>query len=299
MMQFYKPLDKPRDSDIHTLADFAELLCLTDIDGQCGTEAVKDQIFDDTETTISETKLQDLMTHLKWRKEAFKRFYPFTNIDRNNFDLVEQFTPQNKLYLALLLSANLPFILQTHHKIITDTFENISYKAFMEIWSPSGKVTSFGKNTSSYTGTKAERLNTLFTQIGNISHFTPETFRPSDSGDGGIDLAAWINLDNYQSSHFFSALAQCACSRTDWSKKQSEIKFDNFSSQAQITNKWSEILFTPICFRGNNGEWAVSAEVASGILIDRLRIINALENNIIKLPSIFDNFFSEKRELTS
>lgn len=298
-MTFYKPLDKPRDSDIHTLADFAELLCLTDMDGECGIEYVRDQIFDNSNISVKEDKLQDLMTHLKWRKEAFGRFYPFTNFTRNNFDLSDDFTHKHKLYLCLLLCANLPFIDNSSHKSLTDTFENISYRAFMEIWSPFGKVTTFGKNLSNYTGTKTERLNRLFTDMGNIGHFTQNSFRSSDSGDGGIDLAAWINLDDYQSSHFFSALAQCACSRTDWPKKQSEIKVDKFSSLAQITNKWSEILFTPICFRGNNGEWAVAAEVSSGILFDRLRIVNSLENNIVQLPPIFESLLSEKRELTA
>lgn len=297
-MLYYNNLDQPRDSDIHTLADFAELLCLTDLDGQSGTEYVKDQIEDNTPTKLSEDKLQDLMAHLKWRKDAFKKFYPFSNFQRNSFDLDHNLTSKQKLYLALLLCANLPFIQKAHHKTLTDTFEIISYRAFMEVWSPAGIVTTFGKNTSSYTGSKAERLNQLFTNIGNISHFSPNSFRASDSGDGGIDLAAWLSLDEYQHSHHFSALAQCACSRTDWSKKQMEIKVDKFSSIAQVTNKWSEILFTPICFRGNNGEWAVAAEVANGILIDRLRIINALENHRFHLPTIFNDMFNEKRELT-
>jgi hypothetical protein len=294
----FKTLDAPRDNDIHTLADFAELLCLTDIDGQSGTEVVKDQIYDNKNVSLSEDKLQDLMAQIKWRKEAFGKFYPFTNLTKNNFDLVEFLSPQNKLYLSLLLCSNLPFIEKEHHKILTDTFEVIAYNSFLEIWGPAGSVTTFGKNTSSYTGQKAERLNKLFSDIGNISHFSSNTFRASDSGDGGIDLAAWITLDKYQPSHFFSALAQCACSRTEWPKKQSEIKVDRFSSTAQITNKWAEVLFTPICFRGNNGEWAVSSEVSSGILFDRLRIINALEHNRIKIPALFESFFQEKRDLT-
>ncbi|MCO8056072.1 hypothetical protein [Acinetobacter towneri] len=294
----FKTLDSPRDGDIHTLADFAELLCLTDIDGQSGTEAVRDQIYDNKNISLSEDKLQDLMAQIKWRKEAFGRFYPFNNLSRNNFDLVEFLTPQNKLYLSLLLCANLPFIDQTHHKILTDTFEVIAYNAFLEIWGPAGSVTTFGKNTSTYTGKKTERLNKLFADIGNKSHFNSDSFRSTDSGDGGIDLAAWIKLDKYQSSHFFSALAQCACSRADWSKKQSEIKFDRFSSSAQITNKWAEILFTPICFRGNNGEWAVYSEVSCGVLFDRLRIINALEHNKVSVPVLFESLFNEKRDLT-
>lgn len=295
----FKTIDYPRDSDIHTLADFAEILCLTDIDGESGTESVKDQIYDNTNLTLSEEKLQDLMTQIRWRKEAFGRFYPFTNISRNNFDLVEGFSPQQKLYLALLMCANLPFIEKSTHKTLTDTFEIVSYKAFIEIWGPSGTVTTFGKNTSNYSGNKTERLNKLFSDIGNTSHFTPESFRVGDSGDGGIDLAAWISLDEYQLSHHFSALAQCACSRSDWQRKQAEIKVDKFSSISQITNKWCEILFTPICFRGNNGEWAVLADVSSGILFDRLRIINALQHQILPLPPLFNKLFNEKRELTS
>jgi len=294
----FKTIDHPRDSDLHTLADFAELLCLTDMDGEAGTESVKDQIFDNTNATLSEDKLQDLMTHLRWRKEAFGRFYPFENVTRNNFDLADKLSSQQRLYLALLVCANLPFIEKSAHKTLTDTFEIIAFNAFVEVWGPYGTVTTFGKNTSSYSGNKTERLNKLFSDIGNTSHFTPNSFRVGDSGDGGIDLAAWKTLDDYQTTHYFSALAQCACSRNDWQKKQAEIKVDKFSSISQVTNKWSEILFTPVCFRGNNGEWAVPADVSSGILFDRLRIIKALENNIISLPSMFTEIFNEKRELT-
>lgn len=297
-MSLFNILDKPRDSDIHTLADFAEILCLTDLDGESGTEAVHDQIFDNSGKKLSEETLQSLMSHLSWRKEAFGKFYPF-NIHKNNFDLESELSRKHKLYFNLLMCANLPFLDRSLHKEFTDTFEIIAQKAFRELWSPLGEVTSFGKNNSAYTGTKPERLNKLFSDIGNRGHFSPDFFRASDSGDGGIDLAAWIQLDKYQPTHFFSALAQCACSRTEWTNKQFEIKLDRFMSHAQITNKWSEILFTPLCFRGNNGEWAVSAEVSNGILFDRLRIINLLENNIVPLSESIKDLMEEKRDLTT
>lgn len=298
-MELFNVLDGPRDSDIHTLADFAELLCLTDIDGESSIEAVSDQIYDNLNKRIAENKLYDLMAQLHWRKEAFSDFYPFKNITRNSFDLDENLSRKQKLYFALLFCANLPFINISNHKILTDTFEIISKLSLKEVWSPLGSVTTFGKNNTQYTGTKAEKMNKLFQELGNISHFQNSSFRSSDSGDGGIDLAAWLKLDDYQSSHYFTALAQCACSRNSWSSKHSEIKHDRFSTLSQISNRWSEILFTPICFRGNNGEWAVAAEVSSGILFDRLRIIKSLEVVNIPLPKIFNDLINEKRGLTS
>lgn len=298
-MILFKVLDGPRDSDIHTLADFAELLCLTDIDGESSIEAVSDQIYDNLNIRIAENKLCDLMAHLRWRNEAFGQFYPFNNITRTSFDLCENLSRKQKLYFALLFCANLPFINQNNHKILTDTFEVISALSLKELWSPLGVVTTFGKNNSQYTGSKAERMNKLFQELGNISHFENSSFRASDSGDGGIDLAAWLKLDDYQNSHYFTALAQCACSRNSWSSKHGEIKHDRFSSLSQISNRWSEILFTPICFRGNNGEWAVASEVASGILFDRLRIIKSLQLVNIPLPKLFNDLIEEKRELTS
>ncbi|MDC4403581.1 hypothetical protein NQ640_13945 [Acinetobacter baumannii] len=298
-MALFKVLDGPRDSDTHTLADFAELLCLTDIDGECGIESVSDQIYDNLNIRIAEEKLYDLMAHLRWRKEAFGEFYPFDNITKTSFDLEASLSRKHKLYLALLFCANLPFISRTIHKVLTDTFEIISAIALQEIWSPLGKVTTFGKNNSEYVGTKAERMNKLFWDLGNIANFQNNSFRASDSGDGGIDLAAWLQLDKYQLSHYFAAMAQCACSRDTWSTKHSEIRHERFSTLAQISNRWSEILFTPICFRGNNGEWAVAAEVSSGILFDRLRIIKSLEMVNIPLPKIFDELILEKRALTS
>ncbi|MDY7373236.1 hypothetical protein UE233_11395 [Acinetobacter oleivorans] len=298
-MALFKVLDGPRDGDIHTLTDFAELLCLTDIDGESGIESVHDQIHDNLNIKTPEEKLYDLMAQIRWRKEAFGDFYPFNNINKTSFDLEEILSRKQKLYLALLFCANLPFINKSHHKILTDTFEIISAISLQEIWSPLGKVTAFGKNNTQYVGTKAERMNKLFLDLGNISNFQNSSFRPSDSGDGGIDLAAWLKLDDYQMSHYFAALAQCACSRTSWSSKHSEIRNDRFTSLSQISNRWSEILFTPICFRGNNGEWAVAAEVSSGILFDRLRIIKSLEMVNIPLPKIFDDLILEKRSLTS
>jgi len=256
---------------------------------------------DYSNTKTSEERLQDMILQIAWRANAFGDFYPFS-LKGNTFSCEEDLSDKHKTYLVLLLCANLPFI-NKDYKELTDTFENISYIALRNIWPKSGQVTTFGKNLTTYVGQKPERLNKLFKDIGNTSNLDTNSFRPSDSGDGGIDLAAWVELDKFQNTHILTALAQCACSRGDWSKKQSEIKHDKFSSYTQITARWNEILFTPICFRSNTGTWAVPTMVETGLLFDRLRIINQLKNDFnfseLKLGDLFTQLLLEKRDLTT
>lgn len=302
-MIYFQEINYPRDSDIHTLADFAELLCLTDLDGQMNKEYVSDHISDyNVGYKIMENILDDMHNHIKWRSDAFGEFYPFSLTD-HGFDLVGSISEKNKTYLILLFCANLPFFTKTFSNELTQLFEKISKFAFRNIWPDPDKVDSFGKSLTSYTGSKCERLNAIFNQMGHVSNFKDDSHRVLDSGDGGIDLVSWYPLDKYQKTHTFSALAQCACSRKQWVKKQGEISQKVFQSFVQVTNPWLEILFTPISFRNNNGQWCIPADVHSGIFFDRLRIINSLDKNFdyikFNIPDSYDDIFNYKRDTTS
>ena len=293
-------LNKPRDSDIHTLADFAELLCLLTQDRICSRETIADQIKDVGDSKISDSALDDCFSHLEWRANSFEGFYPFS-IDKSSktFSAPEKLDQSFHLYTLLLLCANLPFL--DDRSTITDAFERLALTALERSWPSGSSILPFGKNETTYAGKKSERINKLATDIGGVGLCTDNTFRGRDSGDGGIDLVAWMGLDEYETRNIPSALGQCACSRTDWVSKQTEISRDRLNMMIHPTHPWMQLIFIPHCFRNNHGGWAVDGEIAATIIYDRLRIIKKiggdLDWKIISPPKLFFEFLEKRLEL--
>ena len=273
-------LDCPRDHDTHTLADFLELLCLVSLDRQVSTDTLKDYIEDNRGRNtykLSDENLEDVLGQVRWRVEAFADWYPFSLTNHGRVvEAPDEITPNQSKYVSLLICANLPFFVPKERKALTDFFERISESVLRELWPVSGIAMAVGKNTTALTGSKATRLNTLGKLIGANPHLQDTDFRDGDTGDGGIDLAAYIELDRFEHQNIISVLGQCACSRSDWSTKHSEITNGRLRRQLSPTAEWMEMLFTPILFRENSGKWAVPGDVPGVTLVDRLRLIGSL-----------------------
>ena len=114
-------------------------------------------------------------------------------------------------------------------------------------------------------------------------------------------MAAWLELDQHESENKFTALAQCECSRDYWSGKQFEISHGNLGKLFNPTTPWLELLCIPICFRNNNGRWAVDGDVADVILVDRPRLLQFLELpgdwREIDPPPALEAFLEERLEV--
>ena len=294
-------IDKPRDSDTHTIADFAELLCLVTVDRVCTRETIIDQARDVGEHTVTDVVLDDCFSQLAWRVIAYGPHYPFQLDNRSrvlsaNKTLLE---PQ-KLYTLLLLCANLPFVTR-RDGTLTAAFERIAFLALKASWSVNGVARAFGKTETEYVGAKWQRINKLAEDIGGTGLCTDKSFREGDSGDGGIDLVAWLDLDAHEKLNIPSALAQCACSRDNWSTKQTEISEDRIKNLIHSTHRWNQIMFIPQSFRDSRGKWAVPGEIGQVILFDRLRIMRQLGEAIdwahIAPPEIFNFILDERLEL--
>lgn len=294
-------LNKPRDSDIHTLCDFAELLCITAIDRVCSRENIADQIRDVGESRVSDGDLDDCFAQVRWRASAYGTQYPFVlDAHGNALSAPEDLSDAHKLYVFLLLCANLPFF-EGGTGGLTSAFERVAMLAFRAVWPANGVARAFGVSETVYTGAKWQRLNQLAGDIGGTGLCNANTFRPRDSGDGGIDLVAWHDLDGYEKQNIPSALAQCACSRDQWSPKQTEISPDRLINMIHPTHTWNRLMFIPQSFRDNRGKWAVPGEVAEVILFDRLRIVKQLGETIdwahINPPTLFADVLTERRDL--
>jgi hypothetical protein len=295
-------LDKPRDSDIHSLADFAEILCLVTIDRICSRESIRDQIRDVGDSRVDDDELEDCFNHLTWRQNAFGEHYPFEiSAAERTLRANEELTQQQKLYTLLLLCSNLPYFERGSYAQLTNAFERVSLATMQKIFPATATSRAFGKVEGTYTGTKWERMNQLAKDIVGYGACDANTFRRNDSGDGGVDIVAWLSLDNYEASNKPSALAQCACSREDWPAKQTEISVARLGRCINATTPWMELLFIPHSFRNNHGRWAVPGEIGMQILIDRLRITTQIGSNIdwneINPPIILDEFLEERLDL--
>lgn len=295
-------LDRPRDHDVHTLCDFAELVCLTNADRIVTKDSFKDYLLDQCDTRISDEQLDDCLRHLSWRTAAFHDYYPFSVDLRDQMMTAPQMLiDKPKLYVFLLLCANLPF-LPAPYTPLTDAFERLAVLALQQSWPKGGTVRPFGKNLTNYAGQKWERLNALAADIGATGLCTEATFRARDSGDGGIDVAAWYNLeDSHERKNVPAALAQCACSRDDWSRKQTEISYARLAAHVLTpTHPWMQLLFIPQSFRNSLGTWAVPGEVGQIVLYDRLRILKTLPEQALRqinAPALLEEFLGERAPL--
>lgn len=295
-------LDAPRDRDVHTIADFAEILCLVTQDRVCSGETISDQIRDVGGSKISAQELDDCFNHIAWRVEAFGGSYPFSlDIGRRTISAPETLPEEHKLYVLILLCANLPFFDRQYiNGSLTDAFERGSLVTLRSVFPVAAKVKAFGKNETEYRGAKWERINQLAKDIGAVGLCNEETFRARDSGDGGIDLVAWLSLDEYECRNIPSALAQCACSRLEWSRKQSEISHGRLR-YIHATHPWMQLIFIPHSFRDNRGTWAVEGEVGDTLIFDRLRIVKNIsfedDWRNIDPPEILANFLEERLDL--
>lgn len=300
-------LDSQRDADIHTLADFVELLCLITLDRSVSRESVVDHVRDsgrgDGDYKVwSDSTLDDCFSHIEWRKEAFGASYPFSlSAGKTVVSGEADLTINHKFYVFLLLCANLPFFPKNTWNVLTDPFERVSYFAMRALFPESAQVVAFGKNVSDYTGPKWERINKLAADMGAYGVCDDATFRARDSGDGGIDLAAWLSLDDYERKNIPSALGQCACSRSGWSSKQSEISGDRLNEMIRPSHPWMQMIFIPHCFRDNFGRWAVRGELSRTIIIDRLRVVNNVSPeeswDQIAPPPLLEDFLSYTLDL--
>ncbi|MEO9827501.1 MAG: hypothetical protein ABJF50_24110 [Paracoccaceae bacterium] len=251
---------------------------------------------------MNDDQLEDVLGQIRWRIEAFADWYPFQLTNHGRVvEAPENLTDNQKLYVSLLVCGNLPFFEKAGRQLITDYFELVSGLVLKELWPASGLTITVGKNTTTLVGTKADRLNSLGKLIGANPHIQDTDFREGDQGDGGIDLAAYFTLDQFEHQNALSALAQCACSRTDWAPKHSEISHTKLRSLLPPSALWVEMLFTPISFRANSGGWAVPAEVPGVTLVDRLRLVLSLirggTNDAPPLPEIVDTLLGFRLDL--
>lgn len=299
---FFDQLSKPpRETYSFLWADYAELRCLTSLDGFYGEgqvvdiftepELLMDEDYDDAleiepdevkamlDSEAMSRRWSDISSCLTARQKTMEGFWPF------KFEggvLYSDFDPKNSkhiLYFALLLAASLRYLDKTKHAEVTASLEEIGYYVFCSLMPAHWEVKCFGAHQrihSAYVGTLESKLRALAKDL--FAQFIEgREFDKRDTGDGGLDVVAWHAIGGDGRGNIPIAFAQCGCSPRDWEHKQFEASPANIEAHLHLQHPAANYYIMPHDLRELTGKWCRASNIGRVIMIDRLRILKLSE----------------------
>jgi hypothetical protein len=321
--------NKPK-FDKHYWVDYIELLCLCNLDGELSQSDTQDKIRElakdlnqggeeednigqiDKDNTISRAEkndkwkllIENWYNMLAYRTQTYKEFYPYIlSLDRKVLKIHKKLTAKRKLYLYLLLSSSLNYVSKYNIKFknrLSNGFEIISLKAINNCLPKGANSHLFGKNplnNSKYSkGKLFDKLVKLSEDLKEELVAKENNFAPQDTGDGGIDIVAWIPFKDSE-SHKIIILGQCACTE-EWDSKQFSTSYGKVKSVINVKPSNTNVTFIPFCFRDENGNWQRPQNVSS-VLFDRQRLLFKIQNDVsfvknLESMSIVDEIILQK-----
>jgi hypothetical protein len=296
-------------------ADYIELVCLANVDGEITEDEFADRIMgriidlkedspdnlkeleelesqsDDQEEVSNrakipekiKTRVRDYFNILALRQNMYGSFYPF-QVSEDFIETKQDFDDRQLLYIYLLMCSNLHLFDSSSRTKLANCFELISFNAFRNLLPDNASVHLFGKNPYNTNGEfsrgsfwrKLNRLKDAINEQLN-PHLRQRDFSGHNTGDEGLDLVAWIPTGDRLSSSLIY-FAQCACTY-DFVSKQHTSSHYAWAQKLVFKNPPSNSTFIPHCFRGSDGKWINSNDIAYTYLMDRIRILKFYEDN--------------------
>jgi hypothetical protein len=297
----------PTASKGHHLADYVELLCLTNADVEFSAADLVDRMLeredvgenalqDDDVPTPDENEgaredryrrlAHDTFSHIAYRSGTFGASYPFC-VERTGVVRRERrITPRRKLYLFLLLASNLRYMTRPSRTVLEKEFERFATEGVRRLLPPTAQVHPFGTAVTAgrYRGTSWRRYRRLADDLHDLPRYTEEDFPPTSVGDMGLDTVAWLPIGD-ENPAVMTFFAQTTCT-TEWEGKQ-----------AQSGARWQvylppvaprgNFLFIPFCFRNPAGGWYDRLWVHGAVVLDRVRLVwlfRGVEGAIAHVP---------------
>jgi hypothetical protein len=303
----------PRHRDTHLWADYAELICLINVDGRVTkadilgrwekaddleldlAEAEEEIEVDADEPEIEEAvqqppdvhraaKLDDVFRHLAYRQVAFDTDYPFQVLDDVATLQRRRVTRARRLYVYLLIASSQRYLEARSAVTMTREFEHLAFLA-TRAWLPTGsRVYQFGTDRARgnrYRGRLRERLRRLAEDVNEELKVKEGDLSTADVGDAGCDVVAWIPLGDDRGTQLV-VIGQATC-QVKWKNKQGEPSWDAWRRLIDFTVPTNAMFFIPFCWRRPDGQWFKPLDVRT-ILVDRLRLMWLLGNRRVDLP---------------
>ncbi len=292
----------------HKWADYVELLCLCSIDGEISRSDITDRIrlhtedlkegSDDLQNEDGELpasindkwteRVNNWFRHIHYRIGSFAEVYPFELSDSNkSLKRKQNLSDSQKLYVYLLLSANLGFI--SKHHALTQSFEVVSFEVLKRSLPASAEVYVFGTSPllpRRYEGNLWARINKLAGDLKEKVVAREVDFATTDVGDGGLDLVAWIPSGDDLSSRLI-VFGQCACT-DEWVTKQTSSSPEVWRGKIHFSATPYNMVCIPHCLRNADGTWHTGSNIRC-IMIDRHRIVHFIKEKLeffVKLPAM-------------
>ena len=288
----------PRHAYSFLWADYVELVCLCSRNGlvskgnmdATAQEANDTQIDsdEDAQTDREDSEEMDDRVSRRWgdlhsRLTARSQQYqdwPFIlekNVVRLRFD---EKNPRHRLYVALLVASSLRLCDEQRTHEVTSAFEEISYHWLQGSLSPLWEVRPFGAHqtlSNAYTeSTLLGKLKALAVDIQARLQKSDEMFDPRNTGDGGIDLVAWLNMGDKR-GNMPVIFGQCACSPTDWEDKQLDVTPAATEALISPQHPGAAYCFVPHDLSANERMWDRAEHVKRTVLVDRRRLFSLFE----------------------
>mgnify|MGYP006287710899 CR=1 FL=1 len=304
-------------------ADYLELLCLFNIDGQVTLSELLDRIIDRREiesvtkdllgwnnksrgemSDILEQKSISWIGQIKFREKKFKDHYPFTltrdskllQIKSSDIRRVNKYFP----YLYLLICSNLRYFRGSIQKL-TNYFELISKEALNTYLNGKAEVEIFGSNPLS-TGRFSE--GNIYTKIKKLADSLDgrvwadeDHFSKYSSGDKGLDIVAWLPFKD-RSDGKLIVFGQSACTE-EWIDKQHSSSLLAWMDIINTKAKHVNAVFIPFDYRNSDGDWHDITEIHNSILFDRWRLLSLIDSKSDLVEKIYSSQLKtilEKRE---
>jgi len=280
-------------------ADYIELLCLVNIDGEYSQSDFLSRVQDradvlheieedDTDDSLPpeeqddkwNTRAFEYFAHLEFRLREFGEFYPFEFSSPTSIKLKDSLEEKHKFYLFFLFAANLRYCLE-YKADLTGSFELISRDALKQMMPRNAEVHVFGKGSgvdSPYIGTKWNKIKRLSDDLKAVLHVNEDNFTNNDTGDRGLDIVGYIPSPD-KATGLLSVFGQCACSPDQWVTKQLSSSWDSWSSVFYMCPPPINMAFIPLCFRNIAGDWNDKTSIHNSLLIDRLRFVRLLQDH--------------------
>jgi hypothetical protein len=254
-------------------------------------EAIEEEVEFDSEPGIAAAEINDrwsrmmadCFAHLAFRQAQFAPYYPFrVGTDGHSLSLRRPQTAKHRFYLFLLLAGSLRHFQQKDRTVLTSLFEVVSSYALEEVLPKGAVVRIFGKhplNRGRYSGKLWTKLQLLASDLSEQVVTSEENFKPTNTGDAGLDIVAWIKTGD-TAPGFLTVFGQCACSPADWVTKQSETSWDIWKNFMSFAAYPARMTFIPFCFRKPTGGWYNDTQIHNTIIMDRVRLVFALRGRI-------------------
>lgn len=297
-------------------ADYVELLCLANVDGEVSMDDVIDRLTNrerdlyesdpDDLAHIEElskdegiatgrarindewqSDLENYFRVLQFRQSLYGDDYPF-HVSDKEITQKNRFSDGHVMYVYLVLCSNLYLLDDKTRLSFASFFELLCFDVLKNMLPKSASLILFGTNPfnkGKYSGKSSfvKKVKDLAEELNEkvSSHFNEEGYSERNRGEDGLDIVARIPTgDTLPSSLVF--LGQCACT-TDWVNKQSDSSHEAWANKINFANRTSNVVMIPFCFRAANGGWVRTGSIRSSFLLDRKRLLHQLKP--YKLPS--------------